>query len=79
MPMASAPGPGAGGGVSAYERTDMSVGEKAKARTEQVVGKAVRKVAHAVGNETTAAKGAALEARGKARGIKERSKDSFRR
>ncbi|WP_327424538.1 hypothetical protein OG763_39760 [Streptomyces sp. NBC_01230] len=57
----------------------MSAGEKAKAKTEQVVGKAVRKVAHAMGNETTAAKGAALEARGKARAIKEKSKDSFRR
>ncbi len=65
--------------MSAYERTDMSAGEKAKAKTEQVVGKVVRKVAHAVGNETTAAKGAALEVRGKARDIKERSKDSFRR
>ncbi|WP_175420730.1 hypothetical protein [Streptomyces griseus] len=49
----------------------MSAGEKAKAKTEQVVGKAVRKVAHAMGNETTAVKGAALETRGKARGAKE--------
>ncbi|MFE9835285.1 hypothetical protein ACFYP4_09100 [Streptomyces sp. NPDC005551] len=57
----------------------MSAGEKAKAKTEQVVGKAVRKAAHAAGNETTAAKGAALETRGKARDAKEKSKDSFKR
>ncbi|MDQ0792999.1 hypothetical protein [Streptomyces sp. B1I3] len=57
--------------MSTYERTDMSAGEKAKAKTEQVVGKAVRKVAHAMGDETTAAKGAALETRGKARDAKE--------
>ncbi len=70
-------GAGARECVSAYERTDMSAAEKAKAKTEQVVGKAVRKAAHAVGNETTAAKGAALEARGKARDSKERSKDGL--
>ena len=41
----------------------MSAGEKSKAKNyEQIVGKAVRKVAHAVGDDTTAAKGAALEA-----------------
>ncbi|MFJ1747433.1 hypothetical protein ACIOJD_14465 [Streptomyces sp. NPDC088116] len=57
----------------------MSAGEKAKAKTEQVVGKAVRKMAHAMGNETTAAKGAALEARGKARDTKERAKAGFKR
>ncbi|BAC68667.1 MULTISPECIES: hypothetical protein [Streptomyces] len=56
----------------------MSAGEKAKAKAEQVVGKAVRKAAHAMGQETTAAKGAALEARGKARDTKERAKGSFR-
>ncbi|MGX1884904.1 hypothetical protein [Streptomyces sp. NPDC055287] len=57
----------------------MSAGEKAKAKAEQVVGKAVRKAAHAMGNETTAAKGAALETRGKARATKEKSKGTFRR
>jgi uncharacterized protein YjbJ (UPF0337 family) len=57
----------------------MSAGEKAKATTEQVVGKAVRKLAHAMGKDTTAAKGAALEARGKARAAKEGVKDDFRR
>ncbi|MFF4761672.1 hypothetical protein [Streptomyces sp. NPDC001292] len=55
----------------------MSAAEKARATTEQVVGKAVRKVAHALHNETTAAKGAALEARGKARAAKERSKSGL--
>ncbi|MFE2096942.1 MULTISPECIES: hypothetical protein [unclassified Streptomyces] len=56
----------------------MSTGEKAKAKAEQVVGKTVRKVAHAVHKETLAAKGAALEARGRMRGTKERAKDSFK-
>ncbi|MFF8387014.1 hypothetical protein [Streptomyces kanasensis] len=56
----------------------MSTGEKAKATTEQVVGKAVRKLAHAMGQHTTAAKGAALEARGRARAAKEGAKDGFR-
>ncbi|MFH9590742.1 hypothetical protein ACH4LS_37100 [Streptomyces luteogriseus] len=56
----------------------MSTGEKAKATTEQVLGKAVRKLAHAMGKDTTAAKGAALEARGKARATKERGKGGFR-
>ncbi|CAM5471937.1 hypothetical protein GCM10010329_30980 [Streptomyces spiroverticillatus] len=57
----------------------MSAGEKAKAKTEQVVGKAVKKTAHAVGQDTTAAKGAALEARGEARETKEKTKDTFKR
>lgn len=57
----------------------MSAGEKAKAKAEQVVGKTVRKVAHAVHKDTLAAKGAALEARGKMRGANERTKDSFKR
>ncbi|MFG2587290.1 hypothetical protein OG379_10550 [Streptomyces sp. NBC_01166] len=65
--------------MSTYERTDMSAGEKSKAKAEQVVGKAVRKVAHAVGDDTTAAKGAALEARGKGRDTKEKSKGAFKR
>ncbi len=55
----------------------MSAGEKAKAKAEQAVGKAVRKVAHSVGDETTAAKGAALETRGKGRAAKEKSKDGL--
>ncbi|WP_199814699.1 hypothetical protein [Streptomyces sp. NRRL WC-3549] len=57
----------------------MSAGEKAKAKAEQVVGKAVRKAAHAVGDDTTAAKGGALESRGHARDGKEKGKDAFKR
>lgn len=57
----------------------MSAKEKAKAKAEEVVGKTVRKAAHAVHKETLAAKGAALEARGKLRGEKERTEDSFKR
>ncbi|WP_435972942.1 hypothetical protein [Streptomyces sp. Qhu_M48] len=57
----------------------MSAKEKAKAKAEQLAGKALRKVAHARGDETTAAKGAALESRGKARETKEKGKDVFKR
>ncbi|MEW2631427.1 hypothetical protein AB0903_07170 [Streptomyces sp. NPDC048389] len=57
----------------------MSAGEKAKAKAEQVVGRLVRKAAHAMGKETTAAKGAALETRGRARDGKESAKRGFRR
>ncbi|MER6675122.1 hypothetical protein [Streptomyces sp. NPDC000983] len=56
----------------------MSGAEKAKAKAEQVVGKAVRKAAHAVHKEQLAAKGAALETRGRLRGEKERAKDVFK-
>ncbi|WP_435220361.1 hypothetical protein [Streptomyces sp. Tue6028] len=56
----------------------MSAGQKAKAKAEQVVGKTVRKAAHAVHNETLAAKGAALEARGKMRSAKEGTEDAFK-
>jgi uncharacterized protein YjbJ (UPF0337 family) len=57
----------------------MSTGEKVKARVEQVAGKVVRKAAHAMHKDTLAAKGAALETRGKLREAKEGSKDSFKR
>ncbi|MEU6933387.1 hypothetical protein [Streptomyces sp. NPDC046385] len=57
----------------------MSAKEKAKAKAEQLAGKALRKAAHARGDEKTAAKGAALEARGKARETKEKGKDVFKR
>ncbi|MDH6228418.1 MULTISPECIES: hypothetical protein [Streptomyces] len=57
----------------------MSAGEKAKAKGEQIAGKAVRKGAHATGDDTTAAKGGALEARGHAREKKEKGKDAFKR
>lgn len=56
----------------------MRTGEKAKAKAEQIVGKTVRKAAHAVHKDALAAKGAALEARGKMRGAKERTSDSFK-
>ncbi|MGD1221992.1 hypothetical protein AB9Q10_26620 [Streptomyces krungchingensis] len=56
----------------------MSAGQKAKAKAEQVVGKTVRKAAHALHNETLAAKGAALEARGKMRSAKEGTEDAFK-
>lgn len=52
----------------------MSAKEKLKARAEQIVGRLVRTVAHAMGHRTTAAKGAALQARGKARALKEKAK-----
>ncbi|MFE5792663.1 hypothetical protein ACFQ8C_08795 [Streptomyces sp. NPDC056503] len=52
----------------------MSTWEKAKAQMEETGGKALRKSAHAMGNEKLAAKGGALEARGKARHLKERAK-----
>ncbi|MFI8326831.1 hypothetical protein [Streptomyces sp. NPDC085529] len=55
----------------------MSASEKIKARAEQVVGKTVKRAAHALGNKTTEAKGTALEARGKARAAKEKGKDFF--
>lgn len=57
----------------------MTAGERAKAKAEQVVGKTLRKAAHAAHKETLAAKGAALEARGRMRGAKEHSKASFKR
>lgn len=56
----------------------MSASEKVKAAVEQFVGHAVYRVARAKGHWTTAAKGAALEARGKVRHLKEKSKDKFR-
>ncbi|MET7428350.1 MULTISPECIES: hypothetical protein [Streptomyces] len=56
----------------------MSAGEKAKAKAEQVVGKAVRTLAHAVHKDDLAVKGAALEARGRMRGAKEGAKSSFK-
>ncbi|MBC9718958.1 hypothetical protein H9Y04_41170 [Streptomyces sp. TRM66268-LWL] len=56
----------------------MSAGEKAKAKAEQIAGKVVKKGAHMLGDDKTAAKGAALETRGKARGGKEKGKDAFK-
>jgi hypothetical protein len=61
------------------EVAEMSAGERTKAKAEQVVGKTVRKAAHAVHKGTLEAKGAALEARGKMREEKERVKGSVKR
>ncbi|MEV7560450.1 hypothetical protein [Streptomyces sp. NPDC089795] len=55
----------------------MSAAEKAKAEMERLAGRAVRKVAHALGKEDLAAKGAALEARGHGRRTKEKIKGAF--
>ncbi|MCX5152114.1 hypothetical protein OHB36_36135 [Streptomyces sp. NBC_00320] len=55
----------------------MGTGEKAKAEIERVAGRVVKKTAHAMGKETLAAKGAALEARGNARRVKEKGKDAL--
>ncbi|GGY89260.1 hypothetical protein [Streptomyces avidinii] len=55
----------------------MGTGEKIKAEVERVTGRAVKKAAHAIGKETLAAKGVALEARGNARRVKERGKDAL--
>ncbi|MCT4357072.1 hypothetical protein M5362_28555 [Streptomyces sp. Je 1-79] len=57
----------------------MSAKEKAKAKAEQLAGKAVKKGAQATGDRKTAAKGSALESRGKAREAKEKGKDAFKR
>ncbi|WP_199920482.1 hypothetical protein [Streptomyces katrae] len=57
----------------------MSSREKMKAAAEQVVGRTMKKTAHVMGNKTKQAKGAALEARGKARRLKEKGKDKFKR
>ncbi|MCX5079554.1 hypothetical protein ACFC18_18925 [Streptomyces sp. NPDC056121] len=57
----------------------MTTVERAKAKAEQIVGKSVRKAAHAAHKETLAAKGAALEARGMMRGAKEHSKGFLKR
>ncbi|MFF8375590.1 hypothetical protein ACF07V_05525 [Streptomyces sp. NPDC015661] len=55
----------------------MSNWEKAKGQMEQVAGSAIRKSAHAMGNEKLAAKGGALYMRGKARHTKEKAKDKL--
>ncbi|MEK9521609.1 hypothetical protein MIU24_19790 [Streptomyces venezuelae] len=57
----------------------MSAKEKAKAKAEQVVGKAMRKTGRVTGKRTTEVKGAALGLRGEARERKEKTKDFFKR
>ncbi|MFD3457649.1 CsbD family protein [Streptomyces sp. NPDC058691] len=53
----------------------MSANEKAKAKTEQVVGKAKETAGEAVGNERLTAKGRVEQAKGDAREAKEKLKD----
>ncbi|WP_405784058.1 CsbD family protein [Streptomyces sp. NBC_00859] len=53
----------------------MTANEKAKAKTEQAAGAAAAAVGHAVGNESLHAKGRALQMRGDARQVKEKTKD----
>ncbi|MFE5590033.1 hypothetical protein [Streptomyces sp. NPDC056549] len=55
----------------------MSTWEKTKGQMEEVAGSAIRKSAHAMGNEKLAAKGGALQMRGKARRLKEKGKDTL--
>ncbi|MBB4986777.1 MULTISPECIES: hypothetical protein [Streptomyces] len=53
----------------------MSTWERTKGQMEEVAGSAIRKSAHALGNEKLAAKGGALQMRGKARRLKEKGKE----
>ncbi|MFC9593857.1 hypothetical protein ACFTUC_29225 [Streptomyces sp. NPDC056944] len=55
----------------------MSTWEKTKGQMEEVAGSAIRKSAHAMGNEKLAAKGGALQMRRKARRLKEKGKDTL--
>ncbi|MFF8031553.1 MULTISPECIES: CsbD family protein [unclassified Streptomyces] len=56
----------------------MSSGEKAKAKAEQVQGKAEKAVGSAVGNDRMAAEGQAKKSTGDAREAKEKGKDVFK-
>ncbi|WP_328741008.1 hypothetical protein OHA91_38505 [Streptomyces erythrochromogenes] len=56
----------------------MGAKEKMKAAAEQVLGRAMKETGQATGHKTTAAKGTALGARGKARHLKEETKDRFK-
>ncbi|MFD9572471.1 hypothetical protein ACFWBI_21775 [Streptomyces sp. NPDC059982] len=55
----------------------MTGSEKTKARLELFAGKVVRKAAPVVGEKVVAAKGRAMEVRGKARLMKASVKDRF--
>ncbi|WP_317447147.1 CsbD family protein [Streptomyces collinus] len=57
----------------------MAAGEKARAKIEQMVGKAGQAAGPATGNHTLIAKGRAAQAAGKARETKESLKDTGRR
>ncbi|MFF4183697.1 CsbD family protein [Streptomyces sp. NPDC001691] len=56
----------------------MSSEKKAKAKTEQVKGKAKEAVGRAVGNERLTAEGRVDQAKGDARQAKEKAKDVFK-
>ncbi|MDX2593797.1 MULTISPECIES: CsbD family protein [Streptomyces] len=57
----------------------MAASEKARAKIEQMVGKAAQAAGRATGNHTLIAKGRAAQAAGKARETKESLKDTGRR
>ncbi|MER7151280.1 CsbD family protein [Streptomyces lydicus] len=56
----------------------MSASEKAKAKTEQTVGKVEKEVGRAVGNERIAAEGESKETKGDLRAAKEKGKDALK-
>jgi uncharacterized protein YjbJ (UPF0337 family) len=56
----------------------MTADEKAKAKTEQVEGKAKEAVGNAIGNDRMAAEGQAEKSTGDAREAKEKVKDAFK-
>lgn len=56
----------------------MTADEKAKAKTEQVEGKAKEAVGNAIGNDRMAAEGQAEKSTGDAREAKEKVKDVFK-
>ncbi|THA31871.1 hypothetical protein E6W17_34725 [Streptomyces sp. A1547] len=56
----------------------LSAKEKMKAATEQIFGRAAKEAGQATGQKTTASKGAASGARGKARHLKEKATDKFK-
>ncbi|NEA66274.1 CsbD family protein [Streptomyces sp. SID12488] len=57
----------------------MTAGEKAKAKIEQVEGKAKKAAGRAIGNDRMAAEGQAEKTTGDAREAKEKMKDIFKR
>lgn len=57
----------------------MAADEKAKARTEQVKGKAKEVLGNAAGDDRTAAEGQVEKSTGDAREAKEKVKDVFKR
>lgn len=57
----------------------MAASEKARAKTEQAVGKAAQAAGRVTGNEKLTTKGRAARAAGKARETKESLKDAGRR